>query len=190
MMHTHTYVYIHVYTPFKQVGWVFAEGEAAARDPGARRHPPRSARMGLEAGSPYAHRDRGAYWWQPGLALAPPQCVLRALMRQKGSWVGPQWREKEVCHLPRAALSGTRGASASGGSFGGVVLASVLVLANTYHTYSIHAHTYNPYNTCTYAIWIEKKSIHYTYNTYTYALSEHLVRTACMCMYCNTCVYV
>ena len=102
-IHTDTYTYA---PPQNRVGWGFSGGAASACDPVARRHPARSSRMLLEAGSQHAHGSWEAYWGHQGLALPPPDASCALGCAKTGPGVGPRWRSKVVGHLPRVALSG------------------------------------------------------------------------------------
>ena len=130
-IHIHAYTYryipyIHIHTdtytyspPSNRVGWGFAGGAAAAQDPVARNSPPRSARMGLDARSPYANSVGGDHWWRQGLALPPPQRVLRARVRQTGSGSGSLMAEKSGLAAAHGRLEwGPQGAAAAGGLWG------------------------------------------------------------------------
>ncbi len=64
--------------------------------------------MLLEAGSPYAHIARDAYWGHQGLALAPPDASCALGCTKTGPEVGPRRRSKVVGHLPWVALSRAR----------------------------------------------------------------------------------
>ena len=118
------YIHIHTYTytyspPSNRVKWGFAGGAAAAQDPAARNSPPRSARMGLDARSPYANSVGGDHWWRQGLALPPPNACCARGCAKPGPGVGHRWLKKVVWLLLRVDLSGACRVLPQLGVFGG-----------------------------------------------------------------------
>ncbi len=126
-----------------------------------------------------------------GEHFGPPNACCARGCAKTSPGVGPRWREKVVGHLPRDALSGARGLPLQRGVFRGRC-DGIRACLGQYIPYIQHTYTYMQYmQYMQYMhICIENKYIHDTYNTNTHAFSEHLVRNACMCMYCNAYVYV
>ena len=125
--------------------------------------------------------------WAPPTCAARPGAPKRRLVR---GWVpdGKKW--SATCP---GVLSGTRWVPPQRGVFWRHC-SGISACLGQYITYIQHTCAniqYIQYRNMHICIQKNLKCINDTYNTYTYALSEHPgVLTACMCMYCNAYVYV
>ena len=119
MYHTYTYIHIHTHIHPLQTGSSGGLPGGQRPDPAARNSPPRSARMGLDARSPYANSVGGDHWWRQGLALPPPNACCARGCAKPGPGVGHRWLKKVVWLLLRVDLSGARRVWPQLGVFGG-----------------------------------------------------------------------